>query len=124
MTAPDELTDRDYAEIERARQRANHIKTWVFELATAADVHVTFQATRRAADITVFTLTGNRSDVLELPARFTAMFQDEDLEIIRSEAQGMQYRLRLVITEKLGLQQVTVRERRAKLRFHQVSHVS
>lgn len=118
------LTDRHeaaqhYATPNRAQVRTEHIQTWVQELATAADVRVSFQPPRRQADIALFTLYGNRSDVLILPPKFSEFFTDEDIEIIRSEAYGINYRLRLVITHKLDAHQLNTPERRSKLRFHQ-----
>ena len=105
----------------RNRARAVHIKNWVKELATSHDVRVSFEQARRQADLALFTLYGNRSDVLALPPKFSEFFLGEDIEIIRSEAYGIHYRMRLVITDKLDAQMLETPERRAKLRFHRES---
>ncbi len=109
--AKDEAHDPQKA-FQRRVQRA---QVEILRMVLPTGVKVSFGEGRRAADIAMVLLSGERSKVLSLPARL-----EDELElhvhVVRSTFAGSQFELLLVFTEPLEGQTFRSPERRAALR--------
>jgi hypothetical protein len=73
---------------------------------------------RRASDIALLHLWGEKKQVLKVLPRLLDKTPEVDLEIIRSGKRGDDYFLALAITAKAAVETIQLPERRAKLRPH------
>ena len=89
------------------------------ETAEDLNIDVCFSLGRRETDILVIHLRGKRKRVLALLPYLLDTFPDVDVELIRSASAGDEHTLTAVATQKLADQQMSVLERRAKLRLWQ-----
>lgn len=103
-------------------ERAFEIKEKVLELTERAGAMVHFEKIRRATDLTMFTLYGERRVILALASTFSDIFLSEDLEIIGGEDVTERYALTMVITEKMTKQPIWKHERRNKLLRYAAVH--
>jgi hypothetical protein len=71
---------------------------------------------RRASDIALLHLWGERRGVLKVLPKLLDKIPEVDLEIIRSGKRGEDYFLALAITEKATVETIQLPERRARLR--------
>ncbi len=92
------------------------LKKSIARLCETRDVQVTFMTNRRLSDKVTCVLSGARDVVLPMPMLVLDMLEREDLEVIRSKQEGLDYLLQLVITESLIGQFSQTPERRSKLR--------
>lgn len=102
---------------ETLSKREEEIRKVVGGLAAARSVGAEFEPGRRASDVTLVRLRGQKLDVLALPLSVLDALPNEDLEVLGSLSSSRAYTLRLVITERLEDQTVNDVERRAKLRY-------
>lgn len=96
-------------------KRALRAQAVVLKMALAAGVSVSFGESRRASDVAMVLLKGDRATVLALPTRL----EDElgyDLHVLRSTYNRDSYELLVVLTEPLDVQGLRSPERRAALR--------
>jgi len=99
-------------DLEKRTLRAQAV---VLNIALKAGVQVSFGESRRASDVAMVVLKGDREVVLELPTRI----EDElgyDLHVLRSAFTRDAFELLVVLTEPLDAQGVRSPERRAALR--------
>lgn len=97
------------------QRRVQQAQVSIMRMVLPTGVKVSFGEGRRAADIAMVLLTGERSKVLALPTRL-----EDELElhvhIVRSTFAGTNFELLLVFTEPLEGQTFRSPERRAALR--------
>lgn len=86
-------------------------------------VAMTIDQGRRATDVALLHLWGEKRQVLKVLPRLLDRVAGIDLEIIRSGKRGEDYFLALAITENAALAAIQLPERRAKLRPHISSQV-
>jgi hypothetical protein len=94
------------------------IKRTIALLCEERSVEVTFMTNRRHSDVVTCVLSGLRDLVLPLPMLILETLGHEDLELIRSRQEGLDYLLHVVVTKSLEQQSSQTPERRAKLRDH------
>ncbi len=94
------------------------LKKAIARLCEERGIEVTFMTNRRASDKVTCVLGGARDLVLPLPMLILEILEHEDLEVVRSKQEGLDYLLHLVITQSLGSQFGQIPERRAKLYQH------
>ncbi len=97
------------------QRRIQQAQVDILRMVLPTGVKVSFGEGRRAADIAMVLLTGERAKVLSLPARL-----EDELElhvhVVRSAFAGSRFELLLVFTEPLEGQSFRSPERRAALR--------
>jgi len=101
---------------EAFKRRALQAQAAILRMALPVGVKVSFGEGRRAADVAMVLLKGERSRVLSLPMRL----EDElglDVHVVRSTFAAGNFELLLVFTEPLEGQRVRSPERRAALRL-------
>ena len=109
----DSLVDH-HTDLEKRALRAQAV---VLNIALRAGVQVSFGESRRATDVAMALLKGDREVVLALPTRI----EDElgyDLHVLRSAFTRDAFELLVVLTEPLDVQGLRSPERRATLRRH------
>src|SRR5680860_363117 len=107
----DEVVER-HTEMEK---RVLAAQAAILKTALKAGVQVSFGEGRRASDVAMAVLKGDREVVLSLPTRI----EDElefDLHVVRSTFSREHFELMLVLMEPLEGQQLRSPERRAALR--------
>ena len=107
----DSLVDH-HTDLEKRALRAQAV---VLNIALRAGVQVSFGESRRATDVAMALLKGDREVVLALPTRI----EDElgyDLHVLRSAFTRDAFELLVVLTEPLDVQGLRSPERRATLR--------
>jgi len=92
------------------------VRRGVRKVAERLSLKVEFTEVKRRTDIAFATFFGPRQYVLLAPFELLKRFPEHDLELLRSEGFGHQFRLTLVVTERLSDQPTHQPERRAKLR--------
>lgn len=97
------------------QQRAQQAQVDILRMVLPTGVKVSFGEGRRAADIAMVLLTGERNKVLSLPARLEDELQLH-VHVVRSTFAGSKFELLLVFTEPLEGQAFRNPERRAALR--------
>lgn len=85
------------------------------KVAERLGLKVTFAEAKRQTDITLVTFAGPRQHVLLAPVQLLTRLPAVDLELLSGERLGPQFRLTLVVTERLDKQPTHQPERRAKL---------
>ncbi|MGL4609803.1 MAG: hypothetical protein ACRCYY_08980 [Trueperaceae bacterium] len=101
-------------ELQQAREI--EIKRLIARLCEEYEVEVSFMTNRRHTDVVTCVLSGPRDLVLPIPVALLEGLEFEDIEVIRSRQEGLDYLLQLVITTELERQFSQNPERRAKLR--------
>ena len=96
-------------------QGAQQAQVDILRIVLPTGVKVSFGEGRRAADIAMVLLTGERNKVLSLPARLEDALQLH-VHVVRSTFAGSKFELLLVFTEPLEGQAFRNPERRAALR--------
>ncbi len=114
-------TEELLARQEAAHRRAQQAQVEILRMAVPQGVKVSFGEGRRAADVAMVLLKGERSAVLRLPAQLEESL-GLDVHIVRSTFSGGSFELLLVFTEPLERQRVRSPERRAALRL-QLEHL-
>jgi len=97
------------------QQRVQQAQVDILRMVLPTGVKVSFGEGRRAADIAMVLLTGERNKVLSLPARLEDELQLH-VHVVRSTFAGSKFELLLVFTEPLEGQSFRNPERRAALR--------
>lgn len=98
-----------------AEERAKRAHMIILKTAVPTGVKVSFGQGRRAADVAMVLLKGERAKVLQLPAQL----EDQlglHVHVVRSTFSGTNFELLLVFTEPLEGQPLRSPERRAALR--------
>jgi len=96
-------------------KRALRAQAVVLNIALKAGVQVSFGESRRASDVAMALLKGDREEVLALPTRIEDEL-DYDLHVLRSAFTRDAFELLVVLTEPLEGQGLRSPERRAALR--------
>lgn len=99
----------------RLQERVSQAQAAILQVALKEGVQVSFGEGRRASDVAMALLKGERQAVLSLPPRF----EDElefDLHVVRSAFNRETFELLVVLVEPLDDQTVRSPERRAALR--------
>lgn len=103
------------------QRRVQQAQVDILRMVLPTGVKVSFGEGRRAADVAMVLLAGDRAKVLSLPTRL-----EDELElhvhVVRSAFVGSNFELLLVFTEPLEGQPVRTPERRAALR-HQLRYL-
>ncbi|MDZ7703429.1 MAG: hypothetical protein U5L04_02970 [Trueperaceae bacterium] len=86
-------------------------------IADRAGLKVIFKEGRRATDLWMLAVVGPRLEVIEAATEMMNELVDADLELITSAQRDDDYKLSMVITDKLEHQASQLPERRAKLRL-------
>jgi hypothetical protein len=97
-------------------ERQVTLKKLVARVCEEQGVKVTFIGSRRLSDTVTCVLNGPRDLVLPLPMMIFECLEQEELEVVSSKQEGINYLLQLVITPSLERQFSQTPERRAKLR--------
>lgn len=98
-----------------AEQRAREARMTILKTALPTGVKVSFGEGRRAADVAMVLLKGERAQVLKLPT----LLEDQlglHVHVVRSAFAGSNFELLLVFTEPLEGQALRSPERRAALK--------
>lgn len=115
MTDGKPSADELQARNEAFQRRVQQAQVTILRMVLPTGVKVSFGEGRRAADVAMVLLTGERNKVLALPTRL-----EDELElhvhIVRSTFAGSNFELLLVFTEPLQGQRFRSPERRAALR--------
>ena len=116
MTAHRSTVDDVIAHGEAFQRRVQQAQVTILRMVLPTGVKVSFGEGRRAADVAMVLLSGERNKVLALPTRL-----EDELElhvhIVRSTFAGSNFELLLVFTEPLQGQRFRNPERRAALRL-------
>lgn len=96
-------------------EREQAVRKIVKALARTHAVGTKFGPGRRASDVVLVWLRGQKQHVLALPLAILDALPGEDLEVLGNSGSTRGYTLKLVITDRLEVQTVSENERRAKL---------
>ncbi len=105
----------DVHEAGRLQERITQAQAAILKVALKEGVQVSFGEGRRASDVAMALLKGERQAVLSLPPRFEDEL-DFDLQVVRSAFNRETFELLVVLVEPLDDQAVRSPERRAALR--------